>query len=153
MPSETATYLAAHPDVPVFAIGGPAASAAPSATPIVGADRYATSVAVAKQFFTAPTIAGLANGQTFPDALAGDVENGRLGAPMLLVAPTTLPASVAGLPLGSGDHRFAQHLRRNDRCRKCGRECGGGRCQDRSLGEHVRLGSQPVECLRKAVGQ
>jgi streptogramin lyase len=94
MPSETATYVAAHPGVPVFAVGGPAASAAPTATPLVGADRFATSVAVAKQFFTAPAKAGLANGLTFPDALAGDVENGHLGAPMLLVGPTTLPASV-----------------------------------------------------------
>ena len=94
IPAETATYLGAHPGVPVFAVGGPAASAAPTATRIVGADRFATSVAVAKQFFTAPTKAGLANGQTFPDALAGDVENGRLGAPMLLVGSTTLPASV-----------------------------------------------------------
>jgi streptogramin lyase/putative cell wall-binding protein len=94
MPSQTATYLAAHPGVAVFAVGGPAASAAPTATPLVGADRFATSVAVAKQFFTAPVKAGLANGQTFPDALAGDVENGRLGAPMLLVGPTTLPTSV-----------------------------------------------------------
>ena len=94
MPSQTAVYVAAHPGVPVFAVGGPAASAAPTAVPLVGADRYATSVAVAKQFFTAPTTAGLANGQTFPDALAGDVENGHLGAPMLLVGSTTLPASV-----------------------------------------------------------
>jgi streptogramin lyase/putative cell wall-binding protein len=94
MPSQTASYVAAHPGVPVFAVGGPAANAAPTATPLVGADRYATSVAVAKQFFTAPTKAGLANGQTFPDALAGDVENGRLGAPMLLVGSTTLPATV-----------------------------------------------------------
>jgi streptogramin lyase/putative cell wall-binding protein len=94
LPSQTATYLAAHPGVPVFAVGGPAAAGAPNATPLVGADRFATSVAVAKQFFTAPTTAGLANGQTFPDALAGDVENGHLGAPMLLVGPTTLPASV-----------------------------------------------------------
>ncbi len=94
MPSQTATYLAAHPGVPVFAIGGPAASAAPTATPLVGADRFATSVAAAKQFFAAPVKAGLANGLTFPDALAGDVENGQLGAPMLLVGSTDLPASV-----------------------------------------------------------
>jgi streptogramin lyase/putative cell wall-binding protein len=94
MPSETATYVAAHPDLPVFAVGGPASKAAPAATPVVGADRYATSVAVAKQFFAAPITAGLANGQAFPDALAGDVENGHLGAPMLLVGPIALPASV-----------------------------------------------------------
>jgi streptogramin lyase len=102
MPSETATYLAAHPGVPVFAVGGPAASAEPTAAPLVGADRFATSVAVANQFFTAPVKAGLANGLTFPDALAGDVENGHLGAPMLLVGSTTLPASVRAYLSGAG---------------------------------------------------
>ena len=44
------TYIAAHPGVPVYAVGGPAAAAYPTATPLVGADRYATSVAVAHKF-------------------------------------------------------------------------------------------------------
>ena len=88
------TYIAAHPGVPVYAIGGPAATALPSAVPIVGADRYATSVAVARKFFAAPTIVGLASGITFPDALAGGVEMGIVGGPMLLVEPTAMPVDV-----------------------------------------------------------
>ena len=87
-------YISAHPDVPVYAVGGPAAAAYPAATPVVGTDRYATSVAVAHKFFTAPTIVGLASGITFPDALAGGVEMGTLGGPMLLVEPTSMPADV-----------------------------------------------------------
>src|ERR1019366_2545491 len=88
------TYITAHPGVPVYAVGGPAAAASPTAVPVVGDDRYATSVAVARKFFNAPTIVGLASGITFPDALAGGVEMGALGGPMLLVEPTTMPTVV-----------------------------------------------------------
>ncbi len=88
------TYIAAHPGVPVYAVGGPAAAAYPTATPLVGADRYATSVAVAHKFFNAPTTVGLSSGITFPDALAGGVEMGTLGGPMLLVEPTAMPTVV-----------------------------------------------------------
>jgi hypothetical protein len=88
------TYITAHPGVPVYAVGGPAAAAYPTAVPVVGDDRYATSVAVARKFFNAPTIVGLASGITFPDALAGGVEMGALGGPMLLVEPTTMPTVV-----------------------------------------------------------
>ena len=105
-PAVTA-YITAHPGVPVYAVGGPAASADPTALKLVGADRYATSVAVARQFFTAPSIAGLASGATFPDALAGGVDitgNGAsgVGGPLLLVEPTAVPPIVktyiAGTP-------------------------------------------------------
>jgi hypothetical protein len=68
----------------------------PTAIPVFGADRYATSVAVATRFFSAPQLAGLADGLAFPDALAGAVDVGREGGPLLLVAPTLLPASVQG---------------------------------------------------------
>ena len=94
LPAVTAAYLAAHPSLPVYAVGAPAAAADPTATPLVGADRYATSVAVATRFFTAPTVAGLADGLAFPDALAGDVDMGKAGGPVLLVAPTSLPSGV-----------------------------------------------------------
>ena len=92
-------YISAHAEVPLYAVGGPAATADPAAVKVVGADRYATSVAVARQFFTAPTVAGLASGVTFPDALAGGVDvagNGAAGAggPLLLVEPTAVPAVV-----------------------------------------------------------
>jgi putative cell wall-binding protein len=101
MPSSTEGYLQAHPGVPVYAIGGPAAAADPSATPIVGADRYATSVAVAQQFdSTAPTTVGVATGLDFPDALSAGPALARLGAPLLLTDPDTLSSSV-GTYLGT----------------------------------------------------
>jgi sugar lactone lactonase YvrE len=101
VPPATAAYLTAHSGLPVYAVGGHAASAAPASIPLVGADRYATSVQVAKRFFTTPATAGMADGLAFPDALAGDVENGQIGAPMLLVAPTGLPASVQAYLAGT----------------------------------------------------
>jgi len=88
---ETAAYLSAHPGTH-YAIGGPAASADPAATPIVGTDRFATSVMVASKFFlgddgpsSGPTIAGFASGLVFPDALSGGANIGAQGGPLLLV--------------------------------------------------------------------
>ena len=95
MPSETAAFLAAHA-VPTFAIGGPAAAADPAATAVDGSDRYATSVDVAQQFFTAPKGAGMASGMDFPDALVAGPRLARLGEPLLLTDPASLPASVSG---------------------------------------------------------
>ena len=99
-------YLSAHPGVSVYTVGGPAATADPAAVKLVGADRYATSVAVARQFFTAPSVAGLASGVTFPDALAGGVDitgNGAAGAggPLLLVEPTAVPPVVKNYIAGT----------------------------------------------------
>jgi putative cell wall-binding protein len=90
MPSETATYLAAHAKT-TYAIGGPAAAAAPTAHAIVGADRYATAVAVATTFFTAPTTLGIATGTNFPDALAAGALLAHAGAPLLLTDSGSLP--------------------------------------------------------------
>jgi putative cell wall binding repeat protein len=64
-------YISAHPAVSVYAAGGPAATADLAAVRLVGADRYGSSVDVAREFFTTPTVAGLASGVAFPDALAG----------------------------------------------------------------------------------
>jgi uncharacterized membrane protein YgcG len=94
LPTATASYLSAHSGAHVYAIGGPAAAADTSATALVGADRYATSVLVAKQFFPAPTMAGLASGENFPDALAGGAYLAHAGGPLLLTAPGTLPAAI-----------------------------------------------------------
>lgn len=91
----TADFLAAHPGVPRFAVGGPAAVADPDASPLVGADRYATALLVATEFFVAPVVVGVAVGTNFPDALSGDTHIARRRAPMLLVEPDRLPASVA----------------------------------------------------------
>jgi hypothetical protein len=81
----TAAYLGAHPGTR-YAVGGPAAQADPSATPIAGPDRYATALAVAGSFFTAPTTLGFAVGTGFADALSGGAALGKTG-PLLLVPP------------------------------------------------------------------
>jgi hypothetical protein len=96
-PAETTAYLVAHPG-PDYAIGGPAAQADPTATPIVGSNRYATAAAVAARFFT-PTsqsaYVGFASGVVFPDALAGGANIAGHGGPLLLVPPAgPLPPSV-----------------------------------------------------------
>jgi len=95
--SETAGYLGAHPGDTTVAIGGPAATADPTATPLVGADRYATAVMVAGHFFLSPIVVGFASGVTFPDALSGGANIGKAGGPMVLVPPCgALPSSVTG---------------------------------------------------------
>jgi hypothetical protein len=63
--------------------------------PLVGTDRYQTAVDVAQEFFAAPTTVGVATGLTFPDALSGGAALGRLGAPLVLVAGTSMPASAS----------------------------------------------------------
>ena len=100
---ETTAYLAAHPDRLRFAIGGPAAVADPSATRVVGVDRYDTAVRVAERFLPSTSGVGLASGRAFPDALAGGAHSGALGQPVILVPPTgTLPATVSAY-LGNAD--------------------------------------------------
>jgi len=94
MVSWTAEYLTAHPGT-VYAIGGPAAAADPSATPLIGADRYATAAAVASKFFTNPTTVGIATGLNYPDALAGGAMLAKQGAPLLLATATVLPTSTS----------------------------------------------------------
>lgn len=93
--AETAAYLAAHPSVTRVALGGPAAAADPTASPIVGSDRYATSALVAGRFFPTPTVVGAASGLSFADATAGGAHIGSLGGPLLLVPPAgAFPSSV-----------------------------------------------------------
>jgi hypothetical protein len=87
---DTAAYLAAHSADKRIAIGGPAASADPSATSLVGADRAATSVLVARHFFSNPTTIAVATDSGFADALSGGAEVARASGPMLLV-PTLPP--------------------------------------------------------------
>ncbi|HEY5231172.1 MAG TPA: cell wall-binding repeat-containing protein, partial [Galbitalea sp.] len=70
------------------AIGGPAAYADPSAIGIAGADRYATSDAVALAFFPDTTGVSVASGANFPDALAAGPLAGTASEPVLLVPPS-----------------------------------------------------------------
>jgi putative cell wall-binding protein len=95
MAGPSATYLGRHPQITTYAIGGPAAAAAPEAEGIVGRDRYATAALTARQLFTSPSEVGLASGVTFPDALTAVGQLGRLDAPILLTKPGALPASTS----------------------------------------------------------
>jgi putative cell wall-binding protein len=95
LPPSTASFLQAHPQETVFAIGGPAAAAVPSATAIVGKDRYETAVKIAMMFFPQPTDVGVASGLNFPDALAGGAGLGNLDGPILLTDPDALPQVVS----------------------------------------------------------
>ena len=87
--AETAAYLKAHPGVR-YAVGGPAAAADPTAPALVGADRYATSAAVARAFFPEATSFSVATGVDFADALSGGPFAGAHSQPLLLV-PTSGP--------------------------------------------------------------
>lgn len=97
----TVAFMDGRPDVPRYAIGGPAANAHPEATPVFGPDRIRSTVAVAEEFFDAPGVAGLARADDFPDSLAGGAhvamglpELGRAGGPMLLTPTTELAGPV-----------------------------------------------------------
>ena len=91
----TQAFLAAHPKATLYAVGGPAAHAYPQAIALVGSDRYATAVLVARRFFPGVRAAGLASGVNFPDALSAGPVLGSSGVPLLLTGTTTL-ASVTG---------------------------------------------------------
>lgn len=80
----TTAYLRAHATTR-YAIGGPAAYADPSAIGIAGADRYATSDAVALAFFPNAIGVTIASATSFPDALAGGPVAGAANHPVLLV--------------------------------------------------------------------
>lgn len=74
---------------------GTAASTALAFARDHGADRYETAVAISRQAFAggAPAVV-IASGERFADALAGGPAAAQLGAPLLLTAPTSLPAAV-----------------------------------------------------------
>ena len=82
-------------DVPVWAIGGPAAAAHPDAEALVGEDRIATSVEVATSLFDDPAFIGLARADAFPDALSGGPHAAARGGPVLLAPSTALDERVA----------------------------------------------------------
>lgn len=62
---------------------------------IQGADRFATSAAVAATYPTGQNVVYLASGTDFPDALAGAALAGKVDAPVLLVRHGSIPAPVA----------------------------------------------------------
>lgn len=83
-------------DVPTAA-GVPAATSSFTApvTRLGGSTRYDTSVAISRATFSPGVdVAFLASGADYPDALSGSAVAARLGGPVLLTAPTALPAVV-----------------------------------------------------------
>ncbi len=87
MPAVTKAWIVAHPGLAITAIGGAAAIADPTATPIVGADRYATAALVAASVAPAAPGIVLATGTAFPDGLAGAAYAVHNGFSLLLVNP------------------------------------------------------------------
>ena len=114
LPAAVKAYLSAHPGT-VYAVGGPAVAADPAATPLQGADRYATAAAVATAIFTAPTSVGVASGVTFPDALSGGAYQAQAGGPILLTAPTALATATGTYLTACQDN---DHQRRDLRRRR-----------------------------------
>jgi len=99
MPTSVASYLAGLTSPTVYAVGQAAHLADPTAQAIVGGDRFATAALVATEFFTNPSIVGIATGSNFPDALAGGSLMGMVGGPILLTNPNALQ-SADGLYIG-----------------------------------------------------
>ncbi|MCS5714514.1 cell wall-binding repeat-containing protein [Herbiconiux sp. CPCC 205716] len=62
---------------------------------IGGADRYEVSAAVSSRTFATARLVFVAGGESFPDALCASAVAGAQNAPVLLVARSTLPDSVA----------------------------------------------------------
>ena len=85
MAPETAAFIGANTSLKVTAIGTNAIKAVPQANKIEGGDPTALSVAVAKAFFTRPTVAGVATTDDFADALAGGAQVAKENGPLVLV--------------------------------------------------------------------
>lgn len=94
-PADTTNYLNGHPVVDVFAVGGPAATAYGLPLDLVGSDRYDTAVKVAQFFFYPPAYSMLANGQNFPDALAGGPYAAVRNVPVFITPAAALPTVVS----------------------------------------------------------
>ncbi|MGN6600071.1 MAG: cell wall-binding repeat-containing protein, partial [Actinomycetes bacterium] len=87
MPTTTGVWLQQHAKLQVSAIGGSAATATPTAAPIVGADRYSTAALVVKQVLPKADGLVMVTGADFPDGLAGAAFANKKVWPMLLVNP------------------------------------------------------------------
>ncbi len=92
LPPAVAQYLADHPGAEYFAVGGPAAQAAPTAMPIVGVDRFDTAVQVAARLFNAPVMVGARESASLPRRAVRRGDDGQARRPVALV-----PAAV-GVP-------------------------------------------------------
>lgn len=90
LPALTAAYLHAHGTGARYAVGGPAATADPTAVPLVGPERTATAAAAATPLFPAARAAGVAGAGAPADALAGAVHVADEPGPLLLTDPQSL---------------------------------------------------------------
>ncbi|MDO4791995.1 MAG: putative Ig domain-containing protein [Buchananella hordeovulneris] len=102
LPAESRIYLSMHAKNKVYGVGGKAASALNSSgwtngvrsTAIVGTDRYATAVELAKTFAPQARDFVVATGANFSDALAAAGVAANRGGALLLTPQGTLPVSV-----------------------------------------------------------
>lgn len=102
-PSDPVTaYLTGRPGRQV-AVGGPAATAHPDATRLVGDTRNETAALVADEFFPDAAVIGLARNDLFVDALVGGVLLARTGGPLALTQTNALPDATADLLCRAGD--------------------------------------------------
>lgn len=97
MPASTKTYLDQNAGKPRVAVGPEATGADPSAQSISGADKYDTARKLAETYFPDPTVIAVASGTVFADALSGGAHIGKLGGPLLLSEPTSVPMPVRTL--------------------------------------------------------
>ncbi|WLR41593.1 cell wall-binding repeat-containing protein [Bacillus carboniphilus] len=102
---ETIDFLSKHKDVNVHIVGGTAAVpegtvsqlktiGIESISRVAGANRYATSVEIAKKFFTDPDNLVFANGDVFIDALPGGPFAALNEAPILLTEAKNVPSEI-----------------------------------------------------------
>lgn len=106
----TDAYLASQAERGRYAVGGPAARAYPSVSPIVGSDRVATSVAVARTFFPSPGAVGLARSDGFADALTGGAHIGRKAGPLLLTHTAALHSASAAYLAEHGEEIYGGYV-------------------------------------------
>jgi PKD repeat protein len=84
----------------IIGIGGPGAYAIAANIPttqfdaLVGSDRFDTAAKLAP-YFPPTSVFGVANGDTFPDALTGGAAQALAGGPVLLVGPDFVPGPTA----------------------------------------------------------
>jgi putative cell wall-binding protein len=89
-----ASALAATVIAMVAAAGAFATGYAPPITRLAGPDRYATSAAVAATYGAPQATVYVASGGGYADALSAAPLAGAQGAPLLLVAPTSVPTVI-----------------------------------------------------------
>ena len=89
-----ASAMAATVVAMVAAAGAWATGYAPPITRLAGPDRYGTSAAVAATYGAPQTTVYVASGGGYADALSAAPLAGAHGAPLLLVAPTSIPVAI-----------------------------------------------------------